>query len=123
SHANMGMRVLVQPAAEFDAWTAGQKAAPPEPTGAGADGKAIFAKSACVGCHTIDGVSAGVGGADIPPLRSRRHAPAGMWPNTPDNVAAWVRDPQRLKPGAKMPDLGLTDEQAKAVAAYLTGLK
>ena len=31
--------------------------------------------------------------------------------------------PQRLKPGAKMPDLGLTDEQAKAVAAYLTGLK
>src|SRR5262249_61854526 len=61
SHANMGMRVLVQPAAEFDAWTAGQKAAPPEPTGAGADGKAIFAKSACVGCHTIDGVSAGGG--------------------------------------------------------------
>jgi cytochrome c oxidase subunit 2 len=46
-----------------------------------------------------------------------------MWPNTPDNVAAWVRDPQRLKPGVKMPDLGLTEEQAKAVAAYLTGLK
>src|SRR5438477_147420 len=60
SHANMGMRVLVQPAAEFDAWVAGQKATPPEPTGAAADGQAIFAKSACVGCHTIAGVSAGV---------------------------------------------------------------
>jgi cytochrome c oxidase subunit 2 len=123
SHANMGMRVLVQPAAEFDAWMAGQKAAPPEPTGAGADGKAIFAKSACVGCHTIDGVSAGVLAPNLTHFGSRRTLAAGMWPNTPDNVAAWVRDPQRLKPGAKMPDVGLTDDQAKAVAAYLTGLK
>jgi cytochrome c oxidase subunit 2 len=48
---------------------------------------------------------------------------AGMWPNTPANVAAWVREPQRLKPGAKMPELGLTNEQANAVAAYLIGLK
>src|SRR5262245_16845795 len=123
SHANMGMRALVQPAAEFDAWMAGQKAAPPEPTGAGADGKAIFAKSACVGCHTIDGVSAGVLAPNLTHFGSRRTLAAGMWPNTPDNVAAWVRDPQRLKPGAKMPDVGLTDDQAKAVAAYLTGLK
>jgi cytochrome c1 len=34
-----------------------------------------------------------------------------------------VKDPQRLKPGVKMPALGLTDEQAKAVAAYLMSLK
>lgn len=54
---------------------------------------------------------------------SRTTLAAGMWPNTPTNVAAWVRDPQGLKPGVKMPDLGLTDEQAKALAAYLTGLK
>src|SRR5439155_32186 len=52
-----------------------------------------------------------------------RHNRIVLTPNTPDNVAAWVRDPQRLKPGVKMPDLGLTEEQAKAVAAYLTGLK
>ncbi|HEY3101126.1 MAG TPA: cytochrome c oxidase subunit II [Methylomirabilota bacterium] len=123
SHANMGMRVLVQPAAEFDAWVAGQKATPPEPTGAAADGKAIFAKNACVGCHTIAGVSAGVLAPNLTHFGGRSTLAAGMWPNTPDNVAAWVRDPQRLKPGVKMPDLGLTDEQAKAVAAYLTGLK
>ena len=123
SHANMGMRVLVQPAAEFDAWVAGQKATPPEPTGAAADGQAIFAKSACVGCHTIAGVSAGVLAPNLTHFGGRSTLAAGMWPNTPDNVAAWVRDPQRLKPGVKMPDLGLTEEQAKAVAAYLTGLK
>src|SRR5207247_1588003 len=64
------------------------------------------------------------GKRDVVPGRPNRTVlAAGMWPNTPDNVAAWVRDPQRLKPGVKMPDLGLTDEQAKAVAAYLTGLK
>ena len=123
SHANMGMRVIVQPAADFDAWVAQQKAPPPEPTGLAADGKAIFAKSACVGCHTIEGVSAGVLAPNLTHFGGRRALAAGMWPNTAENVAAWVRDPQRLKPGVKMPDLGLTDEQAKAVAAYLTSLK
>jgi cytochrome c oxidase subunit II len=123
SHANMGMRVIVQPAAEFDAWVARQKAAPAEPSGLAAEGKAIFAKSACVGCHTIDGVSAGMLGPNLTHFGGRTMLAAGMWPNTPDNVAAWVREPQRLKPGAKMPELGLTDAQANAVAAYLTGLK
>ena len=123
SHANMGMRVMVQPPAEFDAWVAQQKASPAEPTGLAADGKAVFAKSACVGCHTITGVSAGVLAPNLTHFGSRATLAAGMWPNTPDNVAAWVQDPQRLKPGVKMPDLGLTNDQAKAVAAYLTSLK
>jgi cytochrome c oxidase subunit 2 len=83
----------------------------------------VFASSACVGCHTIDGVSAGVLGPNLTHFGSRTMLAAGMWPNTPENVAEWVKDPQRLKPGVKMPTLGLTDEQAKAVAAYLVSLK
>ena len=123
SHANMGMRVIVEPAAEFDAWVARQKAAPAEPTGLAAEGKSIFGRSACVGCHTVSGVSAGLLGPNLSHFGSRATLAAGMWPNTPENVAAWVHDPQRLKPGVKMPALGLTEEQAKAVAAYLVGLK
>jgi cytochrome c oxidase subunit 2 len=123
SHANMGMRVVVQPPEEFDRWVAQQKAEPGEPAGAAATGKTIFAGSACVGCHTIRGVSAGVLGPDLTHFGSRSRLAAGMWPNTPQNVAEWVKDPQRLKPGVKMPTLGLSDEQATAVAAYLTGLK
>src|SRR5204862_8000749 len=96
---------------------------PAEAAGPAADGKVLFARSACVGCHTIKGVSAGMLAPDLTHFGSRAMLAAGMWPNTPENVAAWVRDPQRLKPGVKMPTLGLTDEQAKAVAAYLTGLK
>ena len=123
SHANMGMRVVTEPAADFDTWVTRQKADPVEPSGLAADGKSIFTKSACVGCHTIAGVSAGVLAPNLSHFGGRSTLAAGMWPNTPDNVAAWVRDPQRLKPGVKMPDLGLTEDQAKAVAAYLTGLK
>jgi cytochrome c oxidase subunit 2 len=123
SHANMGLRVIVDPAAEFDGWIARQRAAPAEPTGLAAEGKALFARSACVGCHTIQGVSAGMLGPNLTHFGARTMLAAGMWPNTPENVTAWLRDPPRLKPGAKMPDLGLTEEQAKAMAAYLTGLK
>jgi cytochrome c oxidase subunit 2 len=123
SHANMGLRVIVRPPEEFERWVAAQKTPPAEPSGAAADGRAIFARSACVGCHTIQGVSAGVLGPDLTHFGSRTMLAGGMWPNTPENVAAWVKDPQRLKPGVKMPDLGLTDEQARAVAAYLASLK
>jgi len=123
SHANMALRVIVQSPADFERWVTRQKTAPPEPTGLAAEGKAVFARSACVGCHTIDGVSAGTVGPNLTHFGARTTLAAGMWPNTPDNVAAWVKTPQRLKPGVKMPDLGITDEQAKAVAAYLTSLK
>ena len=123
SHANMGMRAVVQTSADFERWVAQQRAAPAEPSGAAATGKAVFAGSACVGCHTIKGVSAGVLAPDLTHFGSRSMFAAGMWPTTPENVAEWVKDPQRLKPGVKMPTLGLTDEQAKAVAAYLVSLQ
>src|SRR5207244_442528 len=98
----------------------GQRAAP---GGRAAEGKAIFTSRACVGCHAIRGVSAGVLGPDLTTFGSRRTLAAGLVPNTPANVAAWVKDPGALKPGVKMPVLGLTDDQAKAVAAYLESLK
>ena len=123
SHANMGMRAIVDTPADFERWVAQQRAAPAEAAGPAATGKALFAASACVGCHTIKGVSEGVLGPDLTHFGGRGMLAAGMWPNTPENVAEWVKDPQRLKPGVKMPALGLTDEQAQAIAAYLMSLK
>jgi cytochrome c oxidase subunit 2 len=122
SHANMRMRVIVHPRATWATWVAGQQAVPAT-AAAVADGAALFARSACVGCHTIRGVSAGVIGPDLTHFGSRGTVAAGILPSTLDNVAAWVKDPQALKPGVKMPALGLTDEQARAVAAYLLSLK
>ena len=123
SHANMRMRVIVDAPEAFERWVAAQRVTPPEPSGRAAEGKAIFTSRACVGCHAIRGVSAGVLGPDLTTFGSRRTLAAGLVPNTPANVAAWVKDPGALKPGVKMPVLGLTDDQAKAVAAYLESLK
>jgi len=123
SHANMRMRVFVDTPEAFDRWVAAQQAAPAEPSGDAAQGKDLFTKSACVGCHTIRGVSTGALAPDLTHFASRTTMGAGLWPNTTDNVARWVKDPPALKPGAKMPDLGLSDEQTRAIAAYLESLK
>jgi cytochrome c oxidase subunit 2 len=123
AHALMGLRVIVQPPEAFERWVTAQKAPPAEPSGAAADGKTIYTRSTCVGCHTIRGVSAGTLGPDLTHFGSRQTLGAGLRPNTLDNVAAWVRNPQALKPGVKMPGLGLNDADARALAAYLLSLK
>jgi cytochrome c oxidase subunit 2 len=123
SHANMGFRVVVDSAGDFDRWIATQRAPAAEPSGDAAAGKAIFASSACVGCHTVRGVSTGVLGPDLTHFGSRRTLAGGMFANTPDRVAAWVRNAPALKPGAKMPAFAFTDDQARVLAAYLASLQ
>jgi cytochrome c oxidase subunit 2 len=123
SHANMGLRVVVDTPPDFDRWVAAQRAPAVEPSGDAAAGKAIFAANACVGCHAVRGVSTGRLGPDLTHFGSRRTLAAGMFPNTPERVVAWVRDAPALKPGVKMPPFRLTDEQARALAAYLLSLE
>jgi len=123
SHANMRFRVVVNTPEDFERWAAAQKAPPAEPDGLAAEGKTVFAANSCVGCHTIRGVSAGLLGPDLTHFGGRKMMMAGLRPNTPANLVAWIKNPTALKPGAKMPAVRLTDAQARAVAAYLTGLK
>jgi cytochrome c oxidase subunit 2 len=123
SHALMGLRVIVEEPAAFDRWVAAQRAEPVEPTGLAAEGKALYARSACVGCHTIRGVSTGIIGPDLTHFGSRALFGAALWPTTPEHVVDWLKDPPALKPGAKMPNLNLSDDEARALAAYLVGLK
>ena len=123
SHANMGMRVVIDAPADFERWVQGERSAAVEPAGDAAAGKALFAASACVGCHTIRGVSGGTLGPDLTHVASRRTIGAGVLPNTPESLVRWVRDAPAVKPGAKMPAFALTDEQARGLAAYLASLK
>jgi cytochrome c1 len=60
-----------------------------------------------------------------PPLLwwSRRTFIAGELPNTPENLVRWVRSPQSVEPHMAMPALGLSDQQARDVAAYLYTLR
>ena len=124
SHANMRFRVIVHPKEEFEQWVKNQQAPPVESTDPLAQqGKALFAQSTCVGCHTITGVSAGQIGPNLTHFGSRKSLAANMMANTPANVAKWIENPDHMKPGARMPNLGMTGEQSKALAAYLLSLK
>jgi cytochrome c oxidase assembly factor CtaG/cytochrome c2 len=87
-------------------------------------GATQIAAIGCGACHTIPGIS----GADAlvgPPLdkMGRRIYIAGLLRNTPDNMITWLRNPQRIVPGNAMPDMQLTQEQARDIAAYLYTLK
>lgn len=87
-------------------------------------GKALIVSKGCGACHVIPGVR-GARGLVGPPLYffSRRTMIAGELPNTPDNLVRWIKDPKRVEPGTAMPDLGLNDQQARDVAAYLYTLQ
>jgi cytochrome c oxidase subunit II len=123
AHANMRLRVIVDRPADFERWVASQRRPPPEPTDAVAAGKSVYTANACVGCHTIAGVSAGALGPDLTHFGSRNTLGAGLYANTLENVALWVRNAPAVKPGVKMPAIALTDEQARALAEYLLSLK
>jgi cytochrome c oxidase subunit 2 len=124
SHANMGVRVFVDAADAFERWVVSERApAAAPPAGPATDGATLFAASACVGCHTVRGVSNGTLGPDLTHFGRRKTLGAGLLPNTEENLTAWIRDPQYLKPGAKMPALGISERQARAMAAYLLSLK
>jgi cytochrome c oxidase subunit II len=124
SHANMRLRAIVHPKGDFEQWAKGQQAPPVEPRGQAAEqGKEIFAKSACVGCHTIAGVSAGQIGPSLTHFASRKTFAGSLMPTTPENLVKWIENPSHIKPGALMPDLGMRGDQSKALAAYLLSLK
>ena len=87
-------------------------------------GAAVIGQFGCGACHTIPGIRA-ADGLVGPPLYffSRRTFIAGQLPNTPSNLARWVKDPPAVEPGTAMPNLGLSDQQARDVAAYLYTLR
>lgn len=78
----------------------------------------------CASCHQVPGVP-GVQGQVGPPLGDfgERRVIAGVLPNNADNAVRWIRDPQRIDPQTVMPDLGVSEVEARAIVAYLYGLE
>src|SRR5690349_10369474 len=85
-----------------------------------AHGRVLIEAYGCGVCHTIPGVR-GARGTTASPLLwfAERSYIAGEVPNTPDNLVRWLRDPRDIEPRTAMPALGVTDEQARDIAAYL----
>jgi len=126
-HAQMRMAITVTTARDFQAWASNQQqpsAKPEALTGDAKAGQELFASQACVGCHTINGTAAaGATGPNLTHLASRGFIAGGVLANTPENLHAWIKDPQSVKVGTIMPNLGLSDEQVNVLVAYLTTLK
>lgn len=87
-------------------------------------GVKAIAEYRCGSCHIIPGIR-GANGVFGPPLNRMavRSYIGGIYPNNPENLTRWVMSPHAMKPKTAMPDLGLTDQQAKDVAAYLETLR
>lgn len=83
-------------------------------------GRQLIAAYGCGSCHTIPGIR-GANAHVGPPLTdwSQRQYIAGNLPNTPENLSAWIMNPQAIEPGTAMPVLGVTEEEVVHISAYL----
>jgi cytochrome c oxidase subunit 2 len=132
-HAMMRLQVVAESRGDFDAWVTQQRSIPAFATATpvpGAEpslaqqGAQIFANGACITCHTLRGTPAQAKvGPDLTHVGSRRNIAANTLPNTPENVARWLHNPQAVKPGNMMPNLNLSDQDIAALVAYLESLK
>lgn len=124
SHAYMPMRVVALEPDAFEAWAGQQQAAVAEPaTDLTQRGRELVSEKGCVGCHVLNGINEGPGvGPNLSTIASRRQI-AGIMPYNPENMRTWLSNPAAVKPGAKMPNLNLTDEELDALVSYLDTLQ
>jgi cytochrome c1 len=83
-------------------------------------GKALITRYGCNACHSIPNIR-GFGGGVGPPLDhfATRAFIGGEVPNTPSNLVRWIHDPTSIEKHVAMPTLGLTEKEARDVAAFL----
>jgi cytochrome c oxidase subunit II len=119
-HANMAFYVIAEPRQRWLRWAARER----RPASAGGAGARVFTSAGCSGCHAIQGTEAdGQVGPDLTHVGSRRTLAAGTIGNDRRRLADWIRDPQHIKPGNKMPSLGLQGRRLDALVAYLESLR
>jgi cytochrome c len=87
-------------------------------------GEEVILARHCGACHTIPGIRGahGVVAAPLTEFALRTYI-AGEVPNTPENLIRWIRDPREIEPRTAMPAVGLTEIEARDVAAYLYTLR
>lgn len=86
-------------------------------------GQKLVTSYGCTSCHQMPGVAGtGMVGPMLDHIGTRRYL-AGRFPNVPQNMVEWLRFPNEAKPHTGMPDLGVTDRDARDMAAYLYTLR
>jgi cytochrome c len=84
-------------------------------------GRRLIGQKGCGGCHTLSGVSGatGVAGPNLTNVALRPTIAGESIPNSPDMLERWLIDPPALKPGTTMPRLGLSEQDARDLVAFL----
>jgi cytochrome c oxidase subunit 2 len=122
-HANMLLRVVVDPPPDFKKWLENEKKDAVTDPDVSA-GRSAFLSQSCVNCHRVRGTPArGDYAPDLTHLMSRQTLASGMVPNTPENLRRWLADPQTIKPGCLMPAFGLGDRERDDIVRYLLTLR
>jgi cytochrome c oxidase subunit 2 len=123
SHANMRFQVFVDDATAFDTWVARERGGPaPVDSGSLAwEGQRVFARSACIACHTLEGVPVAQGkvGPNLTHVASRSTIASGLFPNSEATLREWVAHAPTMKPGSLMPAMTMSDADLDALVAYL----
>jgi cytochrome c oxidase subunit II len=130
SHANMRFVVVAVDRPEFEQWIDDLKAEAPEDPSV-AEGRDLFETGAenmaqpCASCHSVDAttIDQAFPGPNLDGFASRERFAAETFPNDDESLSAWLAGPADVKPGAKMPDLNLNQEQINALIAYLRTLE
>ncbi len=138
SHAYMRFKVVAQTPADFDAWLRQQQAnaAVPATGSLAAQGQDLFTGVAgegtgwCIQCHAVQGLKdangqpvVANGGPNLTHLMSRDCFAGCIFATTNANLTKWLENPPAVKPGSWMPDYGLSDQQVRALVAYLMTLQ
>jgi cytochrome c oxidase subunit 2 len=124
-HAKMRLIVHARGGHEFAQWKAAQLTSARQPASdLERRGQKVFMSSSCILCHSIQGTPAGATvGPDLTHIGSRGTLGAGSLANTDADMASWILDPQRIKPGSRMPANALAPADLTALVAYLRSLK
>ena len=87
-------------------------------------GQIEIRKYGCNTCHEISGVP-GARGLIGPRLDGigQRYYIAGELPNTPDNLMRWIEHPRQVEPHTAMPEMGVSEQDGRDIAAYLYTLR
>jgi cytochrome c oxidase subunit II len=123
-HAHMALRLFADPPDVFQAWWDDQLEPVDAPERAEARAGAELFRLHCSACHAVRGMPAGGQmGPDLSHLMQRTTIASGMLPNTTGHLSGWIANPDRLKPGTKMPRLDLSGPELDAIRAFLLTLE
>jgi cytochrome c oxidase subunit 2 len=124
-HARMAIIVVAQEPNDFESWRRNQLNTASAPANEEQRvGEQVFVGKACSACHTVRGTAAaGTNGPDLTHIASRRTIAAGVLETTRGSLAAWIADPQTVKPGNNMPMVPLSPDELNAVSAYMASLQ